>query len=158
MDGLCVDYLFFKCDFFFVCCVLTKAAGSSSDTCHYDRSRHGIGAVSRIHSGKIRHEEQRYYDCGVVVVGCTCYHARLFYFYSLGKPVGETILFFGCRHKEEDFIYEEELQQYIDDGLLTVSDVEFSCSDVFFCVPFLFHWLVFRSTRPSLAVRPTRFM
>ena len=37
-----------------------------------------------------------------------------------GKPVGETILFFGCRKRAEDFLYEEELQEYVDDGLLNV--------------------------------------
>ena len=38
-----------------------------------------------------------------------------------GKPVGETVLYFGCRHKAEDFLYEEELNSYVEDGLLTVS-------------------------------------
>nr|CAG4638293.1 EOG090X027R [Cyclestheria hislopi] len=37
-----------------------------------------------------------------------------------GKPVGETILFFGCRNREEDFLYEDELQQYVAEGLLTL--------------------------------------
>lgn len=39
-----------------------------------------------------------------------------------GKPVGETILFFGCRNRAEDFLYEEELQQCTEDGLLTVNN------------------------------------
>ncbi|GAD94751.1 hypothetical protein PVAR5_3380 [Paecilomyces variotii No. 5] len=30
---------------------------------------------------------------------------------SIGKPVGEMILFFGCRNPEEDFIYREELEE-----------------------------------------------
>lgn len=29
-----------------------------------------------------------------------------------GKTVGETILYFGCRKRKEDFIYEEELMDY----------------------------------------------
>nr|CAG4641507.1 EOG090X027R [Eurycercus lamellatus] len=37
-----------------------------------------------------------------------------------GKPVGDTILFFGCRTRKEDFLYEEEFQEYIQDGLLTL--------------------------------------
>ncbi|XP_063225113.1 NADPH--cytochrome P450 reductase [Bacillus rossius redtenbacheri] len=35
-----------------------------------------------------------------------------------GKPVGETILYFGCRKKSEDFIYEEELTEYVNNGTL----------------------------------------
>lgn len=38
-----------------------------------------------------------------------------------GKPVGETILYFGCRRKAEDFLYQEELEGYMKTGLLTVS-------------------------------------
>lgn len=30
---------------------------------------------------------------------------------QIGKPVGEMILFFGCRHPEEDFIYRDELEE-----------------------------------------------
>lgn len=43
-----------------------------------------------------------------------------------GQPVGETILFFGCRHKNEDYIYDEELEKYRDEGLLTKLHVAFS--------------------------------
>ncbi|XP_011496743.1 PREDICTED: NADPH--cytochrome P450 reductase isoform X2 [Ceratosolen solmsi marchali] len=37
-----------------------------------------------------------------------------------GKDVGDTILYFGCRKREEDFLYREELQQYVDNGSLTL--------------------------------------
>lgn len=37
-----------------------------------------------------------------------------------GKVVGETVLYFGCRKKAEDFIYEEELLGYEKSGLLTL--------------------------------------
>ncbi len=37
-----------------------------------------------------------------------------------GKPVGETHLFFGCRNKEIDFIYREELEKYEADGVITL--------------------------------------
>ena len=37
-----------------------------------------------------------------------------------GKPVGETHLYFGCRNKEKDFIYREELEKYVEDGVLTL--------------------------------------
>lgn len=35
-----------------------------------------------------------------------------------GKPVGDTILYFGCRKKSEDFIYEDELNEYVKNGVL----------------------------------------
>nr|AHM93010.1 NADPH-cytochrome P450 reductase [Laodelphax striatellus] len=35
-----------------------------------------------------------------------------------GKPVGETILYFGCRKKSEDYIYQEELEEYVANGTL----------------------------------------
>ncbi|KAK3930967.1 NADPH--cytochrome P450 reductase [Frankliniella fusca] len=35
-----------------------------------------------------------------------------------GKPVGETILYFGCRKRSEDFLYEEELTEYEKKGVL----------------------------------------
>ncbi|XP_049956698.1 NADPH--cytochrome P450 reductase [Schistocerca serialis cubense] len=37
-----------------------------------------------------------------------------------GKPVGDTILYFGCRKKSEDFIYQDELEQYVNDGSLKI--------------------------------------
>ncbi|XP_017770493.1 PREDICTED: NADPH--cytochrome P450 reductase [Nicrophorus vespilloides] len=35
-----------------------------------------------------------------------------------GKGVGETILYFGCRKRSEDFIYEEELSEYDRKGVI----------------------------------------
>ncbi|XP_059147602.1 NADPH--cytochrome P450 reductase-like [Physella acuta] len=40
------------------------------------------------------------------------------YFHEEGKPVGDTILYFGCRNKATDFIYEEELMKYVDKKVL----------------------------------------
>ncbi|XP_029659930.1 NADPH--cytochrome P450 reductase isoform X1 [Formica exsecta] len=37
-----------------------------------------------------------------------------------GKQVGDTILYFGCRKSQEDFLYREELEQYVKDGTLTL--------------------------------------
>lgn len=37
-----------------------------------------------------------------------------------GKVVGDAILYFGCRRKAEDFIYEEELNEYVRKGVLTM--------------------------------------
>uniref|UniRef100_A0A069DWU7 NADPH--cytochrome P450 reductase n=1 Tax=Panstrongylus megistus TaxID=65343 RepID=A0A069DWU7_9HEMI len=35
-----------------------------------------------------------------------------------GKPLGDTILYFGCRKKSEDFLYEEELEEFVKKGTL----------------------------------------
>lgn len=43
-----------------------------------------------------------------------------------GKPIGETVLYFGCRHKNEDFIYSDELDAYVSDSTLTHMHVAFS--------------------------------
>jgi len=40
---------------------------------------------------------------------------------SQGKQVGPTILFFGCRNKAHDYIYQEELEEWEKDGLLTLN-------------------------------------
>merc|ERR1712142_686293 len=39
---------------------------------------------------------------------------------SQGKPVGPTVLYFGCRNKSQDYIYQDELEDYEKDGLLTL--------------------------------------
>ncbi|XP_067306110.1 P450 (cytochrome) oxidoreductase b isoform X1 [Pseudorasbora parva] len=43
-----------------------------------------------------------------------------------GKDVGETELYFGCRHKNEDFLYQEELEEFEKNGVLTALNVAFS--------------------------------
>ncbi|XP_015190059.1 PREDICTED: NADPH--cytochrome P450 reductase isoform X2 [Polistes dominula] len=35
-----------------------------------------------------------------------------------GNEVGETILYFGCRKKMEDYLYKEELEEYVKNGTL----------------------------------------
>lgn len=43
-----------------------------------------------------------------------------------GKEVGETVLYYGCRHKNEDYLYQEMLEQFQKDGVLTQLNVAFS--------------------------------
>ncbi|XP_015928394.1 NADPH--cytochrome P450 reductase [Parasteatoda tepidariorum] len=45
---------------------------------------------------------------------------------SEGKPVGDTILYFGCRHEKQDYLYAEELKKYVDEGVLTHLHLAFS--------------------------------
>jgi cytochrome P450/NADPH-cytochrome P450 reductase len=45
-----------------------------------------------------------------------------------GEKVGETVLFFGCRRKDQDYIYEEELENYNKEDVLTHLHVAFSRS------------------------------
>jgi len=55
------------------------------------------------------------------VTGVTLSITFLFFLWIVGKVIGDTILYFGCRKKAEDFIYEEELNEYVQNGVLTVS-------------------------------------
>ncbi|HET8911861.1 MAG TPA: NADPH--cytochrome reductase, partial [Ktedonobacteraceae bacterium] len=42
-----------------------------------------------------------------------------------GQPVATSLLFFGCRHPEQDFIYEQELKDFVAEGI-TDLEVAFS--------------------------------
>lgn len=67
---------------------------------------------------------------GLLLIFKFVYIKQIKYFFSssfiilyssfvIGREVGEMILYFGCRKKEEDFIYENELQEYVANGTLT---------------------------------------
>lgn len=43
-----------------------------------------------------------------------------------GKPVGDAYLYFGCRKKQEDFLYQEEIENYLKEGTLTKTYLAFS--------------------------------
>jgi len=43
-----------------------------------------------------------------------------------GVPVGQTLLFFGCRQPSHDYLYQRELEGYVKDGTLSALHVAFS--------------------------------
>lgn len=44
----------------------------------------------------------------------------------LGLPISKTYFFFGCRHKETDYLYQSEWAEYIESGALSNIYVAFS--------------------------------
>lgn len=63
-------------------------------------------------------------------------------FSFIGKPVGETILYFGCRKKSEDFLYQEELEGYVTKGALKVIFV--------FCLPLYCSFIILRKLKITI--------
>lgn len=57
------------------------------------------------------------------------YNAYIIFVVCIGRPIGEMILYFGCRKREEDFIYEDELEEYLANGTLT--KVNLNCIESF---------------------------
>lgn len=43
-----------------------------------------------------------------------------------GEKVGEAVLFFGCRRSDQDYIYNDELEEYVNSGVLTHLHTAFS--------------------------------
>lgn len=43
-----------------------------------------------------------------------------------GKEIGDMVLFFGCRHPEHDYIYEDEIEKYAEARVITDLSVAFS--------------------------------
>lgn len=43
-----------------------------------------------------------------------------------GRPIGKTILYYGCRKQNEDYLYPDELKEYEQNGTLTKLNVAFS--------------------------------
>jgi NADPH-ferrihemoprotein reductase len=48
---------------------------------------------------------------------------------TLKQNVGTNVLYFGCKKRSQDYIYEDELQAFQDDGVLDKLHVAFSRED-----------------------------
>ena len=62
----------------------------------------------------------------MVGVPLTTVTAALLLLPSKGNKLGETVLYFGCRRKNDDYIYEEELVDFHQKGVLSGLHVAFS--------------------------------
>jgi len=69
--------------------------------------------------------------CSIVTTGVL--NDVLLQYHVTGKLLGDTTLFFGCRHQSQDFLYEDELTQYEKDEVLTKLFVAFSRDQVCVC-------------------------
>ncbi len=91
----------------------------SACPCYYGGTWYRLGAVPRIFASKSR-----------LVVFYIFYlpvfkeirHRRKHH----GEADWESVLFFGCRHRKHDFIYEEELNSYAEDRTLSHLHLAFS--------------------------------
>ena len=76
-------------------------------------------------------------------------------FFPVGKQIGDTVLFFGCRKKNEDYIYEDELSSYSQDGTLAQLHVAFSRDQVgAVCVYIM--WIRIDKRNPSCLISSSK--
>lgn len=99
---------------------------------HYARTTYFIGYKQEQMEKVFRHKKvQNILTAEPIRISNPCkgYWMVLFLMsgpFVLGKQVGSTILYFGCRNKATDFIYEEELTDYVKKGTLTKLYTAFS--------------------------------
>ena len=43
------------------------------------------------------------------------------FYKTQGKPVGETILYYGCRNRAEDYLYQDELNYFVEENVLEIN-------------------------------------
>ncbi|KAK4937544.1 hypothetical protein LTR10_021836 [Elasticomyces elasticus] len=107
---------------------LSQAKGPVGDgvksECQYDLASpadllHGTRLYAHVRKSRFKLPIQS--SCPIIMVAAgtglapfRAFIAERAKLHAVGKPIGEMMLFFGCRKQEEDFIYREELEQVQD--------------------------------------------
>ena len=55
---------------------------------------------------------------------------QIYFQFCLGKEIGKTLFYYGCRKQNEDFLYPEELKEYSENGTLSKLRIAFSREQV----------------------------
>ena len=71
------------------------------------------------------------------------------------QDVGKTVLFFGCRREDQDFIYQEELENYAESGVITNLHVAFSRSEKRSPIKYVQHALISNASEVWNLLYPT---
>lgn len=69
--------------------------------------------------------------------------------------VGETVLFFGCRREDQDYIYQDELENYVDTGVVSHLHVAFSRSEKRSPIKYVQHALISSASEVWNLLYPT---
>jgi cytochrome P450/NADPH-cytochrome P450 reductase len=71
------------------------------------------------------------------------------------ENVGETVLFFGCRRSDQDYIYQQELEQYTSEGVLTHLHTAFSRNESQTPIKYVQHALISNASEVWNLIYPT---
>jgi hypothetical protein len=66
-----------------------------------------------------------HFELTLTIIHCSFFQERAALI-DEGKTVGPAIFFFGCRTRKQDYIYEDELADYVNKGALSSLIVAFS--------------------------------
>ncbi|KAI9355273.1 cytochrome P450 [Pilaira anomala] len=72
-----------------------------------------------------------------------------------GEKVGETVLFFGCRRADQDYIYQEELENYVSDKVITHLHTAFSRNEEESPIKYVQHALISNASEIWSLIYPT---
>ncbi|KAI7893107.1 cytochrome P450 [Mucor mucedo] len=72
-----------------------------------------------------------------------------------GENVGKTVLFFGCRRSDQDYIYQQELEQFESEGVLTSLHTAFSRNENQSPIKYVQHALISNASEIWNLLYPT---